>query len=292
LVILESDIRDIYRAAHLQEKLRDINNDTTMAQHNSRLHPYFAELVSSAERQRWERYLPLLEAHIRKFRGLWVIVKDGTTGAPDLDCANDPPPPPVQCDICFEEIDEDELSLGWACESCENGFWCRSCTATTFRNAQVIKMPSCKCGQKALTILEIYHLMPGDWLREHAERLLVLSAKKPLYCAKETCNKFLRDNTARTKPESSTKAVLCEDCGTRTCSRCQELITAHGGNELCPADNLNEIRRQLTVGTPMAECRCGNVIERKDACRHMICSYYRYEFCIICKKEWEACDCP
>jgi len=120
----------------------------------------------------------------------------------------------------------------------------------------------------------------------------MLSAKEPLFYAKEACSRFLQDSAAPDQSESQDKFVSCGDCGTTTCRLCREVMTAHDDVEQCSVVNLNVRRRQLTEGTKKRNCQCGNVIEQNEGCNHMTCPDYRYESCSICSKKWKTCRCP
>lgn len=238
--------------------------------------------------------IALVGAHIDMSEGIWVVYRHGTGPVVDIDNLQEQPEPPHQCSICLRDLDEDLRDLGWQCEHCGEITWCRTCVLKVVQanlRSQGRRLPSCACGMSA-DILEVYHLLPLSLWKENAERLRILSAKEPLFCAKEACSRFLQDNAALEQSESQGKSVSCGDCGTTTCRLCREVMTAHDDVEQCPVVNVNVRQRQLMEGTKMRNCQCGNVIEQNGGCSHMTCPGCRYEFCSICSKKWKTCGCP
>lgn len=293
---IDAEILDTFdQTAHLQERLEEDLAQPSTEQEDNKMHPRFAELVPTAERQKWTRFLTLLGAHIEVYRGDIFIFEDGTTGASaNWNGAQPPPLPPVLCSICMSnDIDVETFDHGWWCDVCQNENWCRDCVVQAFGLSLQDQSPRPRCGcRESVDITEVHHVLPTSLLQEKADKIRALDAKEPLYCAKATCARFLQDNAALADPDSQVKPVLCKDCGTTTCRFCRELMSAHDESEKCPSGNIIEARQQLTEGTSMRTCRCGNVIERHGGCNHMTCSECSYEFCIICNKEWKTCDCP
>jgi len=97
-------------------------------------------------------------------------------------------------------------------------------------------------------------------------------------------------NTLATKKDSSSRMV-CVKCCTEFCFDCNEKWHAN----LTCTEYLKELKKLKKIDQRTENAKkkagrkcpgCSIVIQRKEGCNHVICTYCKYEFCWICMKEF------
>eukprot|EP01097_Dermamoeba_algensis_P007186 TRINITY_DN4501_c0_g1_i1.p1 TRINITY_DN4501_c0_g1~~TRINITY_DN4501_c0_g1_i1.p1 ORF type:complete len:298 (-),score=32.16 TRINITY_DN4501_c0_g1_i1:305-1198(-) len=106
------------------------------------------------------------------------------------------------------------------------------------------------------------------------------------WCPTPDCNTLV-------EKKDSSKKMSCTKCCKAFCFDCNEKWHP----DVSCADYMKELRKMKKVDVKsekMKQCAgrkcpgCSIIIQRKEGCNHVVCSYCRYEFCWICMKEFKA----
>ncbi|KAI6142589.1 hypothetical protein BKA82DRAFT_742921 [Pisolithus tinctorius] len=140
--------------------------------------------------------------------------------------------------------------------------------------------------------------IPFDEVQSHLSRALVTEFREKskefgtlsrVYCARQTCSRFLGPLTQTT---SGTTVYNCPapHCGTRTCANCRGQYNE--ATHTCRHDQGAERVLELGRAEGWVRCPgCSQLIELEIGCFHMTCRC-RTEFCYLCEARWKTCNCP
>ncbi|KAI5997299.1 hypothetical protein F5J12DRAFT_725270, partial [Pisolithus orientalis] len=140
--------------------------------------------------------------------------------------------------------------------------------------------------------------IPFDEVQSHLSRALVTEFREKskefgtlsrVYCARQTCSRFLGPLTQTT---SGTTVYDCPapHCGTRTCANCRGQYNE--ATHTCRHDQGAERVLELGRAEGWVRCPgCSQLIELEIGCFHMTCRC-RTEFCYLCEARWKTCNCP
>ncbi|KAI6038336.1 hypothetical protein EDC04DRAFT_2570160, partial [Pisolithus marmoratus] len=128
-----------------------------------------------------------------------------------------------------------------------------------------------------------------DLLRQFQEKSREFGTLNRVYCARQTCSRFLGPLT---ETMFGVKVYDCSapDCGTRTCANCRGQYD--GWMHTCRQDQGAEHVLNLGRTEGWVRCPgCSQLIELNMGCYHMTCRC-RTEFCYVCSARWKTCRCP
>jgi len=168
--------------------------------------------------------------------------------------------------------------------------FCRQCLNACFRTGMSNRrsFPPMCCAQPINFDSVIEHLDDAVALRytqKHAE----FSVRDPSWCSHKPCSKlFSQSQIDGAKGHTDVKFMTCEGCQYKTCFLCKQAKDAHGGprGSRCPKQaGITKKDRALAREEKWKLCpnpQCSIVIQKSEACDHMICSECGTDFCYRC----------
>ncbi|KAF2208164.1 hypothetical protein CERZMDRAFT_118837 [Cercospora zeae-maydis SCOH1-5] len=127
----------------------------------------------------------------------------------------------------------------------------------------------------------VQHQFSADFQQEYRAAMEIYSIMPHhrVYCA-SACGRFLGQRI-----QDDTALLRCEECGTYTCTRCNELVAQPGPLHVCQSREIKVLAglQGQTRGRAYQLCpRCYIAFVHAGGCNHMICEYCLMEFCYIC----------
>jgi len=185
---------------------------------------------------------------------------------------------PVECAICFDGS-EDTITLECAHD------YCIDCTKTLFEDS--LKDTSLfppRCCKTEINLDRVQGLFTQEFLDAFALKKLEVSTLNPTYCIVPTCAQFIR-------PEYIEGDIAtCTVCDVKICTQCKG--EAHPDTPYCPQDEAVQQLLQLSREQRWQQCfHCKQMIDLSFGCNHITCRCGT-EFCFVCARQWDTCDCP
>ena len=188
-----------------------------------------------------------------------------------------------ECEVCYEEINEEDLKLNQT--ECGHLF-CTHCwfnylkTLITEAKVDDIKCMNHDCKEKMEDEFILKHISENENLiekyKKFKKRSEIIKDKNKKLCPHPNCDSFL--------PKSnSSKYVQCEN-GHEYCFEC---LKAPHGKKSCDY----EIENQFMIwkkGKRVKRCpRCQMYTEKNEGCNHMTCASCKYQWCWLCEGEYK-----
>ena len=194
------------------------------------------------------------------------------------------------CKGCYDLIDVgDAISTHRVC----NCTYCLPCFNRFWRSALKARKgypPRCCDIGQGLNMDGKESFLDQEVLDTYRERDAEWRATEPIYCASETCGKFLRD---RWVGMDFNGAATCNDCNVDTCMRCRQLMSSHMNNT-CPPDTTIVTDKTLEPGDwPVHRCpNCRALVTKHEdygGCDDLTCAFCKTQLCADCGKNLEEC---
>lgn len=175
-------------------------------------------------------------------------------------------------------------------------FYDKKCTLELFSAATLdesLYPPRC-CRHRILPT-SVFPYMSQEARQAFEEKGREFSTLKRVYCASETCSRFLGPQSeGDTSPSWMPPLLTCTSpgCQTITCGGCKSLTKGGTVHRCSGADTDDQLILELGDRQGWARCPgCGQLIELDLGCFHMTCRC-KTEFCYVCKEHWKNCACP
>ncbi|KAF1361764.1 ariadne RING finger [Lizonia empirigonia] len=191
-----------------------------------------------------------------------------------------------------------KLSMEFQCTICTDRFprammvttkcshrYCGDCAKSLFMRAikdEQLYPPRC-CKQPIPLNLVTRH-MNAEEIYAFELASVEYSTRKRTYCSNRNCNVFIHPSEV----EPDTGRVVCKECVTATCSRCNN---GYHYNTACPDDEALRETQALAQAMGWKSCNnCDRMIQLRTGCNHITCKCSA-EFCYVCGIEWKNCSC-
>ncbi|KAI6138444.1 hypothetical protein EDD17DRAFT_394987 [Pisolithus thermaeus] len=145
-----------------------------------------------------------------------------------------------------------------------------------------------RCCKQNIPFFQVQPHFPRALMTQFREKSREFSTLNRVYCAQQTCSRFLGPRTDTT---SGTAVYCCPspNCKTSTCGSCKGRYD--GWMHTCRQDQGSEQVLGLGNIEGWARCPgCSQVVELSMGCYHMTCRC-RTEFCYLCRAKWKMCGC-
>ncbi|KAF1999724.1 hypothetical protein P154DRAFT_409906, partial [Amniculicola lignicola CBS 123094] len=190
------------------------------------------------------------------------------------------------CVACQEYVRASE-TIKVDCEP-EPHHYCHPCLVALFQtsvNGHTLFPP--RCCRKVIPLSMCKGLLTKTFIEDFELKIEELATPNPTFCYNPKCAnpkaKFIRP--AHINDEIGT----CLSCTEKTCTICK--LKAHVG-DLCPEDEGAKQLKTTAEKLNWMRCeKCRNMVELHTGCYHMTC-ICKHEFCYLCGKVWQTCNCP
>ncbi|KAI6145752.1 hypothetical protein EDD17DRAFT_129344 [Pisolithus thermaeus] len=146
-----------------------------------------------------------------------------------------------------------------------------------------------RCCRQNIPFSQVQPHLSRNLVTQFQEKSRELGTLKRVYCARQTCSRFLGPLT-ETLFGVTVYDCSAPNCGTRTCASCRGQYD--GWMHTCQRDQGAEHVLNLGRTEGWARCPgCSQLIELNMGCYHMTCRC-RTEFCYLCRARWKTCGCP
>nr|VWO99619.1 Uncharacterized protein [Ganoderma boninense] len=149
------------------------------------------------------------------------------------------------------------------------------------------------CCRRPIPLTSIWGHLSDRLQSTFEEKRREFTAQNRVYCAKQSCSRFLaaqQDRSPALRDQPSRKCPA-PGCGTITCLRCKNEVKPSTKHR-CADSEVDKPALKLARDVGWARCPgCAAMIELNRGCYHMTCRC-KTQFCYRCSARWKTCACP